>query len=258
MSQVKALILTGNGFNTQENVAIGFTLCGAIAEQIPLQKFLQNPQILLQYHILGIPGGFSYGDRISSGRIVAHLLRKRAGGVLNQFITQKGIILGICNGFQILIKMGLLPHSQDNQQEGTLTFNKNFCYENKWIDLECNPQSPCIWTKQITTLQLPYLARESRLLIPNPVIQHQVIQHHWNAISYQTKKNINCSNGSFHNIAGLCDASGQILGLMPHPEFLLSEHHFWDWKARPREKTSTTTGLSLFHNGVNFAKQWLS
>ncbi|MBN2532211.1 MAG: phosphoribosylformylglycinamidine synthase subunit PurQ [Spirochaetales bacterium] len=255
---VKTCIVTGYGINADDELKKAFELTGADVQKIHINDLIRIPTLLGFYHILGFPGGFSFGDHIGSGKVFASLFKKKLKQTLDKFIEAGKLVIGICNGFQVLVKMGILPNLSGNwTQEVSLIHNDSGKFEDRWVKLKINPESPCIWTKGISELEVPVRHGEGKLVIADDEVEKHILDNHLDAVTYTSKNGGEVHypdnpNGSVHNIAGICDRTGRVFGLMPHPEaFIFPENHP-RWQ---REKIETGAGLALFRNGVEFLKR---
>ncbi|MFK7760184.1 MAG: phosphoribosylformylglycinamidine synthase subunit PurQ [Phycisphaerales bacterium] len=247
MNQPSALVIRTAGTNCDTELVRAFDLAGATPESIHLDALCADPSILESFDLIGFPGGFSYGDDISSGRIKAMHARQHLLPELKNAASRGVPIIGICNGFQVLVQLGLLPGNTD-QPCLALTQNEHGRFIDDWAVMEVNPQSPCVWTQELQefddpeTCRFPYAHAEGRLVMMDSFqMDPELI-----ALRYQS--NI---NGSVDRIAGVCDPTGLIFGLMPHPERML------DWNRHPfatrlsREtKNGPTPGLSIFTSAI--------
>lgn len=230
---INALVLTGEGINCAVETAFAFETAGAKTKIIHLDDFLKL-ESLDDCDILAIPGGFSYGDEIRSGKIVAELIKLHQEDNFENFIKQKKPIIGICNGFQILCQLGVF--NTDSGNKVTLAENQNGKFINKWTDLEIK-NSHCLWLKEIKeSLFMPIRHKEGR--ITGKISQENI------AIKYT-----NDENGSLENIAALTNSEGNILGIMPHPEAALQRALF------PYKKEKAPINLSLFKNAIAYTRR---
>ncbi len=258
---VKVVVLTGFGINCERETAHAFYKAGGEPILIHLNDLLENPDILDTSHIFSIPGGFSFGDDIASGRILANRLKYRLEKQLKKFVADGKLIIGICNGFQVMVKMGILPFFDSHfEQNVTLSHNDSGRFEDRWVYLKINQYSPCIWTRGLELIELPVRHGEGKFIPQNADVLNKL--HLQNQIVFQyAKENGTLAshnypfnpNGSFDDIAGICDPSGRILGMMPHPEA------FWDATLHPqwhrRKMRGSGEGLKIFSNGVEYAKK---
>lgn len=257
----RALIPTGFGINCEAETAQAFKLAGAMVDQIHLNDLAQQPARLAQAKILALAGGFSFGDHLGSGRVLAHRLIRRLGQALRQFIADGGLVIGICNGFQVMTRLGLVPHGALGQQTVTLATNQHGAFYDGWVTLAMDPRSPCIFTRGLTQLEVPVRHGEGRLMCSASVLD-KIQQNHLAPVHYldpqtgQPTSNFpHNPNGSLAAIAGLCDATGRIFGLMPHPEaFLYAENHPHQRRRSrtPVHENDHGDGLLIFRNAVDF------
>ena len=255
--KVQALVLTGFGINCEQETAHAFALAGADTLCIHLNDLIEAPERLQEAQILAIPGGFSFGDDIASGRILANRLRYTLGEPLQQFVQEGKLAIGICNGFQVLVKMGLLPRLDGAlQQSVTLTHNDSSRFEDRWVHLAIDAQTKCIWTQGITRLEVPIRHGEGKLIVQDTATlqrlqaQGQIVLRYANADSAPARGAYPANpNGSVDDIAGICDPSGRIFGLMPHPEAFLYGYNHPTW-TRQEELPENGAGLQLFQNAV--------
>jgi len=253
-SEVKTVVLTavitGYGINADRELERAFTLAGSQAERIHIQDFIDNPEKLQDFHILAFPGGFSFGDHLGSGLVFAHLFRKHLKNSLEKFIADGKLIIGICNGFQVLVKMGVLPDFEgDWTPDVSLIHNSTGLFENSWLTVSFSKRSQCVWTKNLEEMDVPIRHGEGRFIAPASVLE-RIENENLAAVRYLDRN----PNGSANNIAGITDRTGRILGLMPHPEaFLFPENH-------PRWSSGNITegyGIRIFRNGVDYIKNSL-
>jgi phosphoribosylformylglycinamidine synthase subunit PurQ / glutaminase len=255
---VKAIILRAAGINCDMETQYALELAGAEAERIHINKIIEEPQLLEQYHILVIPGGFSYGDDVAAGKILANQIIHHLSDRLNAFIEAGKIVLGICNGFQVLIKTGILSKIEPNgEQQLTITNNDSGKYEDRWVYLE--PLSKkCIFIDPNRRIELPVAHGEGKIVFENEGVLEKIKKDDRVAFRYVDKDGnfgpfpIN-PNGSTDSIAGLCDSTGRVLGLMPHPERFIryTQHPHW---TRLKDE-SRADGRTIFDNAVKYVKQ---
>lgn len=260
---VHALVLTGFGINCDHETAYAFERAGATARRVHLNDLIASPGLLEAAQILAVPGGFSFGDDVASGRILANRMRYRLGGPLRQFVDDRKLVIGICNGFQVLVKMGLLPLFEgDFRQEVTLTHNDSGRFEDRWVNLAAHPSTPCVWLRGIHRITLPVRHGEGKFVVPNAGVLEQLRTNGQVALRYADRDGSPANgvyprnpNGSMDDIAAICDPSGRIFGLMPHPEaYITREHHpRWTREVLPEEGE----GLALFRNAVEYAAERL-
>ena len=258
---VQALILTGFGINCDHETEDAFRRAGASTHCIHLNDLIQDPGTFDEAHILAIPGGFSFGDDVASGRILANRVRYKLGPALQRFVADGKLIIGICNGFQVMVKMGLLPLFENGfAQEVTLTHNDSNRFENRWVHLAVEPTTRCVWLQGMESLEAPvrhgegkFVARDSTVL-DRMRAQGQIALRYLRADGTPADGEFPINpNGSVDDIAGICDPTGRIFGLMPHPEAYLdaTNHPLWTRNGLSGEGA----GVALFRNGVNFARE---
>lgn len=254
----KILILYGYGINCDNETQYGFELAGTEAEKVHINQLISRERKLKDYQILAIPGGFSFGDDIGAGKVLAAKIKYNLTGEFSEFIKNGRPIIGICNGFQVLVKLGILPgfNKDYNRQEVTLTFNDSGRFEDRWVYLKINQGSPCIFTKGIENLYLPVRHGEGKFISKNEAIGEKLKETNQIVARYVDEKGNLAGypfnpNGSELNIAGICDETGRIFGLMPHPEAFLFPQNHPRWT---REKVKEGWGLKIFQNAVNFIK----
>jgi len=254
----QVLILYGYGINCDNETQYGFELAGAEAIKVHLNQLINGEKKLKDYQILAIPGGFSFGDDIGAGKVLATKIKYNLAAEFSEFIKEGKLVIGICNGFQVLVKLGILPGFNQNydRQDVTLTFNDSGRFEDRWVYLKINQKSPCIWTKGIERLYLPVRHGEGKFILRNKEIREKLIKHNLVVAQYIDDKGNLAGypfnpNGSELNIAGICNETGRIFSLMPHPEAFLFPQNHPRWS---REKIQEGEGLKVFNNGVKFVK----
>ena len=270
MAKIKVIILRTAGTNCDKETAFAFESAGASAELVHINELTRGEKDLHDYHILAIPGGFSYGDDIASGKILANELKFKIEEPLQNFISEGRLIIGICNGFQILVKAGLLPNLAGDFQtiEATLTLNDSNKFEDRWIYLKKpktkSKKSRCIWTEGINdTIMLPVAHGEGKFFPINEYVLERLKKEglipfeYVNEIGEKAPGYPGNPNGSIEGIAGICDPSGRIFGLMPHPERHISLYQHPRWTRRGAGASKEGDGLAIFKNGVKFAKKHL-
>jgi phosphoribosylformylglycinamidine synthase subunit PurQ / glutaminase len=250
---IRICIITGYGINADAELVEAFGAAGRKLEltalevsRVHIQDLVERPEMIDGFHILGFPGGFSFGDHLGSGKVLANMVRKNLLESLQRFIHEKKIIIGICNGFQVLVKTGILPNIGDNSRpETSLTHNDSGVFEDSWVRVTFNPRSRCIWTRGLSEMDLPIRHGEGRFLAGSEEILKILKQDNLVALTYSDRN----PNGSVDGIAGITDTTGRIFGLMPHPEaFLFSQNHP-RWQ---REAVEEGAGLAIFINGIRY------
>ena len=264
--KAKVMVLRTAGTNCDAETVFAFHDVGADAELVHVNQLFSGEKKLKNYHILALPGGFTYGDDIAAGKILANELRLRLGDELKQFIADGKLMIGICNGFQIMVKAGILPGSlngigrEGNGFEQTATLTTNDCgkFEDRWIHLK--PSGRCVWTQEIAgPIYLPVAHGEGKFLPKDDAVlsklnEGQRIVFRYCSPSGGKPDYPDNPNGSADDIAGICDATGHVFGLMPHPErhFLTTQHPCW---TRLKKKSKYGDGAKIFENGVRYAKE---
>jgi len=263
--ELRVLVLTGYGLNCEAETAAGFTMLGAQVDLRHVADVLDGgPEVLAPYGLLAFIGGFSFGDHVASGRVLANRLRHRLGDRLRRFVADGGLCLGICNGFQTLIKLGLLPGGDaELRQTVSLTDNDRLGYWDAWVRLWVDPASPCVFTRGLSEMVVEFPSRhgEGKLVYADATLQqalaaaHQVPVRYADATGAPTEAWPDNPDGSPGGAAGLCDASGRVFGLMPHPEAYLYPENHPRWIAQRAAGTLPDVGLGLhlLANGVRAA-----
>ncbi len=254
MGNVKTLILRAPGTNCDGETAFAFQQAGASTELVHANRLIRGEARLADYHILVIPGGFTYGDDIAAGKVMANELKLKLGEEIARFVGEGKLILGICNGFQVLVKAGLLPElSNGHSQPVTLTNNDSGKFECRWVYLAANKTSPCVFTRGTDRIYLPVAHGEGKLVTQDYVLPDASI-----ALYYTDERGDRTAgyphnpNGSESNIAGICDSSGRIFGLMPHPERHVRGTQHPRWTSLGAKKYGD--GFQVFLNAVTWAR----
>jgi phosphoribosylformylglycinamidine synthase len=267
MSSVSVLVLRAAGINCDDEAIHAFQLAGADrVDHIHINALIAGQTRLSAYGILVLPGGFSYGDDISGGKVLANELQYKLMDDVEAFIRDGKLILGICNGFQVLVKMGLLPQTRPGrrQQEVTLFYNDSGKFECRWVYLRRNAGSPCVFTRDMPeTIYIPVAHGEGKIVPASDAVRARLGTEGHIALRYVNPHNGGedtadypwSPNGSVDGIAGLCDATGRIFGLMPHPERYTHATHHPRWTRAGGQREPD--GLHIFRNAVRYAKQAL-
>ena len=233
-------------------------------ERVHLNDVLENLDRLDKAHILAIPGGFSFGDHVASGKVLANRLRHKLGAPLERFVADGKLVIGICNGFQVMVKMGLLPLFDGSfKQEATLAWNDTSRFENRWITLQTPEKNCCVWTRNNEKIELPIRHGEGKFipgdgsavlkrLQDNGQIAFRYVRPDGSPAKGEFPFN---PNGAVDDVAGICDPSGRIFGLMPHPEGFLDRVNHPDWTRMSLPEEGA--GLQVFRNAVEFARNEL-
>ena len=251
---IKTLILRAPGTNCDAETVFAFQQAGAVVTSVHVNQLIRREQRLSDYQIMVIPGGFTYGDDIAAGKVLANELRLKLGEDIIRFIEAGGLILGICNGFQVLVKAGILPEpSAGGSPRLTLADNDSGRFECRWVHLGVNKESPCVFTKGMDSLYLPVAHGEGKVVAdPELLPELNVVLYYTDEYGNSKAGYPHSPNGSVDNIAGICDASGRVFALMPHPERHIrgTQHPQWT-RLGAREYGD---GFPIFLNAVRWAK----
>ncbi len=254
MVSPRALVLRAPGTNCDHEVQAAFEMVGGQATRMHLNALRENPKALREYQILVLPGGFSYGDDIAAGKVQAIYMQSFLSDALRHFRDQEKLILGICNGFQALLKSGILVPNDEEGPLTTLANNDSGHYEDRWISMQATP-GKCPFLKGIDKLHLPIGHGEGKFACRKEWIARgldqagQVVLRYVDALGNRGGYPVN-PNGSQDDIAGICDATGRAMGLMPHPDRHLfpTQHPQWTRRGLAEEGE----GLQMFRNAVEF------
>ena len=263
MAQPKAIVLSGYGINCELETAHAFRLAGAGAAIVHINDLIDGHEDLTGYQILAFPGGFSYGDDTGSGNAFAHRVRNHLWEELLAFIHEDRLVIGICNGFQIMVNLGLLPAAGGyGRRQAALIHNTSARYLCRWVDLRVHGRSP--WLRGMKALLLPIAHGEGQFYAPDEILG-AIRRDQLTALTYtdgEICRHLGLApdpNGSLAGIAGLTDPTGRLLGLMPHPEravdFAQLPHWTWLWEKHRREGQKIPEqgpGLRIFQNAVEY------
>ena len=269
---VRAIVIAGNGTNCEREVAAACRLAGAdTADIVHIAELLAGRVRLDDYHFLNLAGGFLDGDDLGSAKAGANrLLHAPVAGTdghlsdqLRRFIADGKLIMGVCNGFQLMVKMGLLPDPRSLRQTTTLTFNDSGRFIDTWVYLRVDPDSPCVYTRGIQGMYLPVRHGEGKFVAESEAVLAQIEEEHLAALKYSDADFRTAAadfpfnpNGSMASVAGLCDRSGRLFGLMPHPEAYVQRTHHPRWSREP-QLPEEGMGLALYRNAVDFIRNEL-
>lgn len=263
---IHALVIKGYGINCENEMGEACRKAGATPSLVHMSDILRNDYSLASFKLLMLPGGFSFGDELGAGKAFANRLHyvSKFKEKLQQFVVDGGCILGVCNGFQLLVKLGLLPFG--NEQTVTLAPNDSMKFENRWTHHSI-AESRSVFTKGLQHLYLPVRHGEGKLIFKeakfyNKLLENgQIVMRYANHEGIPTQNYPHNPNGSFDGIAGICDSTGRVLGMMAHPEAFtdIFQHPSWTKQkdqasrnAQPLDRKGD--GLKLFQNAVNFIK----
>jgi phosphoribosylformylglycinamidine synthase len=256
------LILRTAGTNCDKETAHAFELAGAAVAYRHVNEVLERPSLMDDYQLLAVPGGFSYGDDIAAGRIFANQIRHHLADAFNRFIEAQKPIIGVCNGFQVLVKTELLPGPLAGRtgQTSTLTHNNSHRFIDRWVHL--SPRSKkCVWTRDLpSVLELPIAHGEGKFVPASEQVRRALWDQDQVALVYVRPDGSSAGgeapanpNGSVDDIAGVCDDTGLVFGLMPHPERHVSplQHPAW---TRQRPLPAEGVGSRIFRSAVAYVR----
>lgn len=250
MAIPQALVLRTAGTNCDQETIHALRTCGAKAELLHVSELVKDKKRLSQFHILVVPGGFSYGDDISAGKILANELKFKLGDEVKKFVAAKKIVIGVCNGFQVLVKAGFLPAVAgfDFSQDATLTQNDSGRFQCEWISM-MKVKSKAQWLKQMPDdFELPIAHGEGKFVAKDSKTLNQLEKNGQVIFKYGGKN----PNGSQKAIAGVCNADGNVVGLMPHPERYVSSYQHPAWTRR--QIVEKTPGLLFWQSAADYAR----
>ncbi len=246
--------LTSPRHNCDAEAQFAFEQAGAVAERVHVNRLREKPTLLKRYQVLVVPGGFTYGDDVAAGKILANQLAHFLGDALRAFRDAEKLILGICNGFQAILKAGLLMPPDEDGPVATLAHNTCGQFQDRWIYLQAAP-GKCPFLTGIDRMHVPVAHGEGRFICREEWLLHGLEQTGQIVLRYVDEQGRSDGfpvnpNGSQGNVAGLCDATGRVLGLMPHPErhVLPTQHPRWTRLGLATEGD----GMALFRNAVRF------
>lgn len=257
-----ALVMTAPGINCDLELAHAFEIAGASVESITFSRLVRNPTIVDGFDLIGLPGGFSFGDDVAAGRVLATLIRQGLYPALSAAIQRGCPMIAPCNGFQVAVQAGLLPGPDGNEPwpeeprmpTVALAPNSSATFTDCWTAMESPENTRCIWTRGVdfsgTQGMLPCAHGEGRFVTSEETLD-QLEEQGRVALRYAEDANF---NGSMRRVAGICDASGLVLGLMPHPERITrwSQHPNWT-RLEPDQREQDPPGLAMFRNAVRHA-----
>ncbi len=266
MVNPKVLILRTAGTNCDQETAFAFKKAGGEVDLVHINRLISGEKKLSDYQILALPGGFSYGDDVAAGKILANELKYKLADDLKKFIQDGKLVIGICNGFQILVKSGFLPGNSELKQETSLIINDSAKFEDRWTYLKSQvtsykSQVNCVWTKDLPeVIYLPVAHGEGKFICEKSVLG-KLEENGQIVIQYCNQQGVlsgypDNPNGSIKNIAGICDETGRMFGLMPHPERYIDIYQHPAGKfAALKSGRKEGDGFKIFQNGVEYAKK---
>jgi phosphoribosylformylglycinamidine synthase subunit PurQ / glutaminase len=259
MKKPRVCILRTAGTNCDKETAYAFERAGSLPVFVHINRLLERERALSEFQILVIPGGFSYGDDIAAGKILANELKGRLADGVRTLVSKGRLVIGICNGFQVLVKSGFLPGNASLRQEVSLILNDSAKFEARWTYLK-KEKGRCVWTRELAAvIYLPVAHGEGKFVARDQAVQDRLVHNGQVVFRYcdergnQTDAYPFNPNGSSGNIAGICDETGQILGLMPHPERHVRSHQHPRWSAQGVDGSGD--GLDIFKSGVDYVKK---
>ncbi len=267
MSVPRVLIPVGYGLNCEDETAYAFGSVGAEVSRVFLKDLAERPRMLEDYHVLALVGGFSFGDHIAAGRVLANIYKFRLGDEVQRFIDDGKLIFGECNGFQTLVKAGILPGlgGDYKTQRATLTNNDSGRFEDRWVRLRVNPRSNCVFTQGLDELYLPVRHGEGKFVLGDEADLRKLRDGNQIVLQYADEKGAPTMNyplnpnGSTDAIAGVCDPTGRVFGKMPHATAYLSPYNHPHWtRLRAEGKLPEEgEGVQVFRNAVEYVKRKL-
>lgn len=264
--QPKAIVITGYGINSEEETAKCFEMAGGSTKTVHINDLIANPKMLADFQILAFPGGFSYGDDTGSGNAVANKIRNNIGDEVLKFAQEDKLIIGICNGFQMLTNLGLVPATglKYAERQAVLMHNTTARLQCRWVHLKTT-STKCIWTKNIEILHAPIAHGEGNFYT-TPDILDEMKANDQIAFKYVKADGSPANNefpynpnGAMEDIAGICDPTGRVFGLMPHPERFNSFTNEYDWPMKKellirsgKPLPTKGAGVQIFENAINY------
>jgi phosphoribosylformylglycinamidine synthase len=252
---VKTIVLRAPGTNCDVETVFAFEQAGSAVDLVHVNQLIRHERQLADYQILVIPGGFTYGDDIAAGKVLANELQLKLGEDIRRFFEAGGLILGICNGFQVLVKAGFLPDPHNGSQpQVTLAANDSGKFECRWIHLAVNKESPCVFTREMESMYVPVAHGEGKFVAETDILPDINIVVRYADERGDTEAGYpHNPNGSVGNIAGICDSSGRIFALMPHPERHIRGTQHPQWTRLGAKQYGD--GSPIFQNAVRWVQQ---
>lgn len=246
---MNAVVLRAPGSNCDRETETALQRAGASTQRLHVNALVADPSLLDGVGVLVIPGGFTYGDDIAAGRVLAVELAESLGDALRAYVARGGVVIGICNGFQVLVKLGLLPGA-DFQQTVSLIDNDSGRFECRWVELEVHGER-CPLLQAGARFPLPVAHREGKFVAP-PEVLEQLEANGQLVLRYTRSDYPNNPNGSHADVAGICDPTGRIFGLMPHPERYIRRQQHPRWTRG--EGVDPGSGLDIFARALSLAE----
>lgn len=273
MRNPKALVLTGYGLNCDNETVYACEKANLAASRVHINALIDGDVDLFDFQLMVFGGGFSWGDEHGAGVIQAVRMKTSLGDAMRLFIEKGNLVLGICNGFQTLVNLGLLPGFENDYSLRQVALTANDCgnFRDQWVALKINPDSPSIFTKGLDQIDLPVRHGEGKFFAEDGVVE-QLVQNNQVVMQYANGNGVSANgkfpqnpNGSLADIAGICDPTGRVFGLMPHPEAYNHAANHPDWprnKVRVKrglaeKESNSLTGIKLFENAAAYLKDKL-
>lgn len=269
MAKPHTLVLTGYGINCEEETAFAFEKTGACTRIIHINDLIENRKILDDFQILMFPGGFSYGDDTGSGKALANRIKNNLIDEIRKFMERDTLMLGVCNGFQVLANLGVVPalNGFTGSAGVSLEHNRTFRYQCRWIDVAVDPKSPSVFTRGIESMHIPVAHGEGNFYAP-PEVLAEMEENHMAVMKYIKPDGAPASqefpynpNGASNDIAAICSANGRIMGMMPHPErgMFFTQRNDWTYlkeklSREGKEIPEYSDGIRVFQNAVEYFK----
>ncbi len=267
MAQPKTILVTGYGINCEEETRFAFEKAGAIADIVHINDIIEKTSLLENYQIFVFPGGFSYGDDTGSGKALSNRIRNNLRDEIDSFLERDTLMLGICNGFQVMVNIGVVPalEKTTGNVEVSLEHNTSFRYQCRWVDLQIEKESNCVFTRGLETLHVPVAHGEGNFFAAPEVLEHiedsKLVTMRYSK-SDGTKANGEFPfnpNGSLNDIASICDRTGRVMGMMPHPErgMFFTQRDDWsllreEYRRNGKDVPVESDGIRIFKNAVEY------
>ena len=267
MAKPKTIVLTGYGINCDDETMFAFEKAGSDADIVHINDLIGEPKKLDKYQIFSFPGGFSYGDDTGSGKALANRIMNNLIDELRAFLERDTLMLGICNGFQVMVNIGVIPSltGQIAESDAALVHNNTFRYQCRWVDLKINTDSPSVFTRGIDTLHIPVAHGEGSFYAPDDIIE-KIEKNNLVTMRYINPDGESAGgefpfnpNGSMNDIASICDKTGRIMGMMPHPERAILFTQRDDWTEQKekmirenKDIPEDSEGIKIFNNAVEY------
>ena len=253
----KVIVLSGYGLNCEDETKYAFELAGGTGQIVHINDLIKNKNLLNDFQIMAIPGGFAYGDDTGAGNAYGLKLKNHLWENISKFITKDRLVIGICNGFQVLVRTGLLPFGTIGEMQATLSNNGSGHFECRWINLKAEENNACVFLEGMNDMVSYQVAHgEGRFYAGQPELERVeaeklVVFRYCDSLGSPTQEYPLNPNGSLNAIAGITDPTGRILGLMPHPERFIRPTQHPNWRRQELEPQ----GLPIFQKMVNYASQ---